>query len=94
MSARKVVLITDYAWPNVDREREILGTVGASIMVAKTGDKDELVQLAPSAHGILCNWKLLSRSVLEAAVNCVAVGRYELALTTLMWMRRADSALW
>lgn len=83
MSAEKVVLITDYAWPNVDREREILGRVGSSIVIAKTGDENELVELARSAHGILCNWKPLSRSVLEAAVNCVAVGRYGIGLDNI-----------
>ena len=83
MSAKKIVLVTDYAWPSVDREREILSKVGASIVVAETGSEDELVQLAPSVHGILCNWKLVSRRVLEAAVKCVAVGRYGIGLDNI-----------
>ena len=41
------VLVTDYAWPTLDPEKEILGRIGASLMVASTGEEDELVEMAP-----------------------------------------------
>ena len=40
-------LITDYAWPSLDVEREVLGAVGAELLVAETGAEAELVALAP-----------------------------------------------
>jgi len=83
MSAKKTVLVTDYAWPTLDRERAILEKIGASLVVATTGSEEELLRLAPSAYGILCNWKPVSRSVLEVAVRCIAVGRYGIGLDNI-----------
>jgi D-3-phosphoglycerate dehydrogenase len=83
MSVKKIVLVTDYAWSSLDREREILGRVGASVVVATTGSEEELLRLAPAAQGILCNWKPVSRPVLEAAAHCVAVGRYGIGLDNI-----------
>jgi D-3-phosphoglycerate dehydrogenase / 2-oxoglutarate reductase len=83
MSGDKNVLVTDYAWPSLDRERAIFAKVGASVVVATTGSEEELVRLAPSARGILCNWKPVSRRVLEAAADCIAVGRYGIGLDNI-----------
>ncbi len=43
------VLVTDYAWPSLDIERDVLATAGASLLVAPTGDERELVELAADA---------------------------------------------
>ena len=69
MSEKRTVLVTDYAWPSLDIEREIFQKIDARITVAQTGSEEEFIRLAPSAHGILCNWKIVSTAVLEAAVK-------------------------
>jgi D-3-phosphoglycerate dehydrogenase len=83
MSQPKVVLVTDYAWPNLDREREILGRIGAQLLVAKGGSREELVELAPAADAILCNWKTVCAEVLRAAKRCITVGRYGIGLDNI-----------
>jgi D-3-phosphoglycerate dehydrogenase len=83
MSQPKVVLVTDYAWPNLGREREILGRIGAQLLVAKVGSKEELVELAPAADAILCNWKAVCADVLRAANRCITVGRYGIGLDNI-----------
>ncbi len=83
MSNNKTVLITDYAWPSLDREREIFERVGARILVAKNASEEELVELAPTADAILCNWKPVSSTMLKAANRCVAVGRYGVGLDNI-----------
>jgi D-3-phosphoglycerate dehydrogenase len=83
VSDDKVVLVTDYAWPNLDLERRIFEEIGASMLVAQTGSEEELVRLAPSASGILCNWKAVSCAVLRAANRCIAVGRYGIGLDNI-----------
>jgi response regulator RpfG family c-di-GMP phosphodiesterase len=50
------VLVTDFAWPNLDTERAILTEIGARVVVAETGDEDELAELAEGADAILTNW--------------------------------------
>jgi D-3-phosphoglycerate dehydrogenase len=74
MSAR--VLVTDYAWPSLDIEREILGEVGAELVVAETGEPAELVTLAADVDAILTNWKKLPAEALDAAPGCLVVARY------------------
>jgi D-3-phosphoglycerate dehydrogenase / 2-oxoglutarate reductase len=42
----KKVLVTDYAWPTLDTEREMLAEAGAELTVAERGDQAELISLA------------------------------------------------
>ena len=82
MKNSKTVLVTDYAWPSLDVERKILAGVGAELLVAETGEVDELVRLAPQADAILFNWKQVPSAVLRAANRCVAATRYGIGLDT------------
>ena len=70
------VLITDYAWPSLDIERQLLGAAGAELVVAETGAEAELLRLAPAADAILTNWKQVTAAVLDAAPGCRLVSRY------------------
>ena len=72
----RTVLVTDYAWPSLDIERQILAGVGAELLVAETGEPDELVALAPAADAILTNWRRVPPEALDAAPRCLVVARY------------------
>ena len=74
MTAR--VLVTDYAWPSLDIERAILAEVDAELVVAETGEPEELVRLADGVDAILTNWKRLPAEALDAAPGCLVVARY------------------
>ena len=75
MSSRYRVIITDYGWPSVELERQVLAEIGAELIVAETGAEDELVALAPEADGILTNWKPTTGNVIQAASECKVIGR-------------------
>jgi D-3-phosphoglycerate dehydrogenase / 2-oxoglutarate reductase len=77
------VLVTDYAWPNLDVEQRILGDLDVDLLVADTGDEDELRELVPGADAILVNWKPLSGDVLRAAPRCRTVARYGVGLDNI-----------
>jgi D-3-phosphoglycerate dehydrogenase len=77
------VLITDYAWPSVEIEREILAAVGAELVVAPTGETAELVELAADADAILTNWKPVPPQALDAASSCLVVSRYGVGLDNI-----------
>jgi D-3-phosphoglycerate dehydrogenase len=47
------VLVTDYAWPSLDVERDVLESIGAELVVAETGATAELVSLAADVDAIL-----------------------------------------
>lgn len=80
---RLTVLITDYAWPTLDIEREILGAAGADLLVAETGVEEELIALAPQADAILTCWQRVTARVLDAATRCRTVGRYGIGLDNI-----------
>jgi D-3-phosphoglycerate dehydrogenase len=83
MTSRKIVLVTDYAWPNLKPEHQILAEIGAELLVAESGSVEELVQLAPRADAILFNWKPIPARVLGAAKKCVGLCRYGIGLDNL-----------
>jgi len=77
------VLVTDYAWPSLDVEREMLAEVGAELVAAETGDEEELIRLAPDCQAILTCWKRVTPAVLDAAPGCLVVGRYGVGLDNI-----------
>lgn len=77
------VLVTDYAWSDLDIERKILAESGASLLVAETGDEDELIELAPCADAILTCWQPVTEAVLSAARRCLTVARYGVGLDNI-----------
>lgn len=83
MNNENVVLVTDFAWPSIEVEREIFRAAGIRLIIAESGSEKELVCLAPVASGILCNWKTVSAAVLRVAEKCIAVGRYGIGLDNI-----------
>jgi D-3-phosphoglycerate dehydrogenase / 2-oxoglutarate reductase len=79
----RCALVTDFAWPSLDPERRILGAAGLDVVVAETGDEDELVALAADAEAILTNWKRVPARVLEAAPRCLTVARYGVGIDNI-----------
>jgi D-3-phosphoglycerate dehydrogenase / 2-oxoglutarate reductase len=77
------VLVTDYAWPSLDTEREILAAANAEIVAAETGEEDELIGLAGDCDAILTCWKRVTSAVLDAAPRCIVVGRYGVGLDNI-----------
>lgn len=77
------VLITDYAWPNLDLERAILTEVGAEIVVAPNGTAEEIIALAPDVDAILTCWKQVPAAALDVATRCRIVSRYGIGLDNI-----------
>ena len=71
----KKVLLTDYVWPSVEPEKAVLAKAGADLIVAPDGSEDTLAALAKDVDGILTCFALVTDKVLQAAANCVVVGR-------------------
>ena len=70
------VLVTDFAWPSLDVERSILSELGAALVVARTGEEAELIELSHDADAILTNWKRVPEPAVRAAPRCQVIGRY------------------
>lgn len=77
------VLVTDHAWPSLEIERTILAEIGAELLVAETGEADELIDLAPRADAVLTNWKRVPPEALDAAPGCLVVSRFGVGLDNI-----------
>ena len=70
------VLVTDYVWPSLEPEREVLAAIGAELVPAPDGDEDTLVSMARGVDAILTCFAKVTENVVRAAESCVAIGRY------------------
>jgi D-3-phosphoglycerate dehydrogenase len=77
------ILITDYQWPTLDIERSILEPLPAELIVAKTGEEDELLTLAPPVDAILTCWKKVTAKVIDVAPKCRLIVRYGIGLDNI-----------
>ena len=77
------ILITDYAWSSIEPEREVLAKIGAELIVAETGDEEELLTLVPTVDGILTCWKPVRECVIATAKKCQIIARYGIGLDNI-----------
>ncbi|MEX0675475.1 MAG: C-terminal binding protein [Pirellulales bacterium] len=77
------VLLTDYAWPDLDIERRTLAQVDAELVVAPDGDLPTLVALAADADAIMTNWANVPAPVIDAAPKCKIVARLGIGLDNI-----------
>ena len=76
-------MITDYQWPSLEIEHAILTPLPAELMVAESGDEEELLQLAPQADAIMACWKPVTPAVVDAAPKCRIITRYGVGLDNI-----------
>jgi len=77
------VLLTDYAWPDLEIERAILAEYDAELLVAPTSDSATLVRLAADADAIMTNWADVPAAVIDAAPNCRIISRLGIGLDNI-----------
>ncbi len=81
--ARFKVLLTDYAWSDLDIERRTLGDVDAELVVAPATDAASLARAASDADAIMTNWVRVGREVLQSAAKCRIVARLGIGLDNI-----------
>ena len=77
------VLLTDYAWADLDIERAILGEAGIELVVAKQQDAAALAALAEGCDAIMTNWAKVPESVIAASPECKIVARLGIGLDNI-----------
>lgn len=77
------VLITDYAWPDLSVETEVLSQIGASLVLPQGKSEDELVAAADGVDGIMTNWASTTARVIGASSKCRIVSRLGIGLDNI-----------
>ena len=72
----KKVLVTDYVWPSVEPERDVLARADAELVVAPDDSEETLTSLARDVEGILTCFAKVTDKVVRAAERCIVIGRY------------------
>lgn len=77
------VLLTDYAWADLEIERRILAEIDAELVVAPQQDVATLVRLAADADAIMTNWAKVPADVIHAAPKCRIISRLGIGLDNI-----------
>jgi D-3-phosphoglycerate dehydrogenase len=77
------VLLTDYAWPDLDIERRTLAEIDAELVVSPGQDAESLAGLAVDADAIMTNWAQVPATVIGAAPRCRIVARLGIGLDNI-----------
>ncbi len=86
----KKVLITDYVWPSIDPEREILEAAGIEPVVAPDASESTLAELAADVDAIMFCFAQVTGKVLEAATNCKIAARYGIGVDNVDIAKATD----
>ena len=79
MSNWKVVVSAPYARPCIERYRDVLERAGCDVIVAcptERLDEDELLELLPGVHGIICGDDHITARVLQAASTLRVISKW------------------
>ena len=76
-------LITDYVWPNIDTETEVLRAAGVEPVVAPEGSEQTLASLAVDADIIMFCFAQVTANVLDAATRCKVASRYGIGVDNI-----------
>ena len=82
MSSHRV-LISDYSWPDVDIERQVLAQADAELVVAPNDDSATLYELAGGVDAIMTCWAAIPAEVIEAVEDCRGVTRLGIGLDNI-----------
>jgi D-3-phosphoglycerate dehydrogenase len=77
------VLLTDYAWADLEIERRTLSEIDAQLVVAPRQDVEVLKRLAADADAIMTNWAKVPAEVIEAAPKCRIISRLGIGLDNI-----------
>ena len=79
----KKALITDYVWPDIETESEVLRAAGVEPFAAPDASEGTLAGLAADADVILFCFAKVTGKVLRAATKCVAACRYGIGVDNI-----------
>jgi len=77
------VLLTDYAWPDLEIERRVLAGIDAELIVATAKDAESLAAAAGDVDAIMTNWAQVPAAVIERAPKLQIVARLGIGLDNI-----------
>jgi D-3-phosphoglycerate dehydrogenase len=91
--ARFRVLLTDYAWPDLEIERAILAEYDAELVVAPNREMATLIALARDVEAIMTNWADVPAELIDAAPRCRIIARLGIGLDNIDVRRATERSI-
>ena len=79
----KKALITDYVWPDIEAESEVLRAAGIEPVVAPDASEETLAKLAADVDAIMFCFAQVTANVLRAAEKCIVASRYGIGVDNI-----------
>ncbi len=77
------VLITDCDHGSIEEEKEVLYKIGAELILAQAKEEWALIQSCKDADGIINQYSILNRRVLENLKKCKVISRYGVGVDSI-----------
>jgi D-3-phosphoglycerate dehydrogenase len=77
------VLLTDYAWPDLEIENSIFRGIDAELITPANAAEATLVAMAANVDAIMTNWARVTENVIRAAPACRIVSRMGIGLDNI-----------
>jgi D-3-phosphoglycerate dehydrogenase len=77
------VVITDCDHGSIEEEKGELGRIGAELILAQVKEEKELIRACKEADGLINQYSLLTRNVLEQLPKCKVLARYGVGVDSI-----------
>jgi D-3-phosphoglycerate dehydrogenase / 2-oxoglutarate reductase len=80
---RYQVVITDCDHGSIEEEKEEFGRIGAELILAQVKEEKDLIRACKEADGLINQYSLLTRTVLEQLPKCKVLARYGVGVDSI-----------
>ncbi len=87
------VVITDCDHGSIEEEKTEFGQIGAELVLAQVQEEEDLVGACKDADGLLNQYALLTRKVLESLPKCRVISRYGVGVDSVDLKAATDSGI-
>jgi D-3-phosphoglycerate dehydrogenase len=77
------VVITECDQGSIEEEKRELNRIGATLILAQVREEEDLIRACKDAEGLLNQYALLTRRVLENLPNCKVISRYGVGVDSI-----------
>lgn len=77
------VVITDCDHGSIAEEIEVFASIGVQPLLARVTAEDEVIDLCRDAEGVITQYAVMSRRVMEGLPRCKAIARYGVGVDTI-----------
>ncbi len=81
--SRYQVMITDCDHGSIEEEKEELGRIGAELILAQIREEEDLIRVCKEADGLINQYAILNRNVLNHLPKCKVVARYGVGVDSI-----------